>query len=199
MSESGQESAAKRDKVVQIINSVVSKVEASDTISKEEIFHEVEALQNIINQVRSDLGGTGAAEINSKHIPTATDELDAIVEATAIATSEIMDACEGIQNLCEDMPEEKSEAIHAEIIKVYEACSFQDITGQRITKVVTSLHSIEGKVSHLLEVLAKRLPGIDYKKDEEPEGDDALLNGPQLANKGVTQAEIDALLDDLFD
>ena len=78
-------------------------------------------------------------------------------------------------------------------------CSFQDITGQRITKVVSSLKTIEDKVGGLLSILAKKLPGIDYVQEEEPEGDDALLNGPQLPDQGVTQEDIDALLDDLFD
>lgn len=191
--------SAKRDKVVQIINSVVSQVETSENISREAIFQEINALQDVIDQVRRDLGGTGAADINQKHIPTATDELDAVVEATAIATGEIMDACEAIQDKSAEIEGEQGEAIASEVMKIYEACSFQDITGQRITKVVSSLKIIEEKVGGLLSILGEKIPGIDYVREEEATGDAALLNGPQLPNQGVTQDDIDALLDDLFD
>ncbi len=34
--------------------------------------------------------------------------------------------------------------------RIYEACSFQDITGQRITKVVATLKTIERKVAHII-------------------------------------------------
>ena len=36
------------------------------------------------------------------------------------------------------------------VTRIYEACSFQDITGQRITKVVTTLKVIEEKVAHII-------------------------------------------------
>ena len=35
------------------------------------------------------------------------------------------------------------------VTRIYEACSFQDITGQRIGKVVTALKAIEGRVQQV--------------------------------------------------
>jgi len=200
LTESDLENDGKREKVAEMISSFVSKVEETDHGAKTEIFKEIEALQNLIENARQDLGSTGAAEINQKHIPSATDELDAIVESTATATGSIMDSCEIIQEKASEIEHENAAIILEEVMKIFESCSFQDVTGQRTSKVVTLLHDIEERVSGMLSVLAQRLPGIEYKETEdEREGDDKLLNGPQMADKAISQDEIDALLDDLFD
>jgi chemotaxis protein CheZ len=83
--------------------------------------------------------------------------------------------------------------------EIYEACGFQDITGQRITKVVKALKDIEEKIDALVEAFGSEI--AKYKKsapEEEPEPeavtDEDLLNGPQLKEKAQTQEEIDVLL-----
>lgn len=194
----------KRTKVLEIINSVVSKVEANDTISKEAIFYELKSLEDIILDVRKDLTQTGANQIGTNDIPTATDELDAVVEATAEASGTIMDSCEAIQGIATGLDAEKAALIEAEVTKIFEACSFQDITGQRITKVVSTLKEIEVKVGSLLSILADKMPGVEYTTTPATEAvsiddPDSLMNGPQLPGQGITQQDIDALLDDLFD
>ena len=202
MSDQTKHNSYEREQVVQIINSVVSKVETAETLSKECIFNELKALQDIIVQARNDLGFSGAVDINQKHIPTATDELDAIIEATAGATGSIMDACEHIEEQCENIEGNPATEIAGEVTKIYEACSFQDITGQRITKVVTTLKEIESKVEALVGTLSNALPPVDSQTAEEPQADvndeQTLLNGPQSADKAITQDEIDKLLDDMF-
>ena len=80
--------------------------------------------------------------------------------------------------------------------QIYEACSFQDITGQRITKVVKTLKHIESKVEAILAVFGSELESLPAA-EAEPAKDEqqSLLNGPALPNSGGnTQADIDALL-----
>lgn len=140
------------------------------------------------------MGQARASDIKDKHIPTATDELDAIVEATAAATGSIMDACEVIESIAE-LPPVAAE----QVTKIYEACSFQDITGQRITKVVKTLKTIEQKVEALIGILGEDQAGSGHSVPAEEEtrvGDAALLNGPQMAGQAITQEEIDKLLGD---
>jgi chemotaxis protein CheZ len=87
------------------------------------------------------------------------------------------------------------------VTRVYEACNFQDITGQRITKVVKALQHIEQKVDGLLAIFGDGLhlatgegrEGSDLSRDE---ADRKLLNGPQLPDDASTQDEIDKLLAD---
>lgn len=180
-----------REQVVKIISSVLSKVEGAEGEQNQSIFDEVKALETIINEARRELGAARPGQISDKHIPDATDELDAVVEATAEASNTIMDACDIIQEKAGGAGE-AGDAITTEVMKIYEACSFQDITGQRITKVVKTLKEIEEKVQALVKVLNERIPVDDAA--EEDDGTVDLLAGPQLPSKAVTQDDIDALL-----
>lgn len=189
-----------RDQVIKIINSVINKVEHVGDGSRETIFKELNALQGIIQEARRDVGAMRPMDIKDKHIPVATDELDAVVQATAHATGTIMDACEVIETKASALATPEGADIANEVTKIYEACSFQDITGQRIKKVVTTLRTIEDKVSQLMEIIGDRLPGIEDAgsaggEDSKPTGDRALLNGPQLPEKAITQDDIDKLLE----
>ena len=85
---------------------------------------------------------------------------------------------------------------------VFEACSFQDITGQRITKVINTLKEIEGRVEKLIEAFGIEIAVFKEAEkqkntEEEPEkeiSDEDLLGGPQHAHEAKSQEEIDALL-----
>ncbi len=184
-----------REQVVEIINSVISKVENTGG-ARLSIFTELKDLQRIIDEARREIGNARVSEIGGKHIPTATDELDAVVEATADATGKIMDACDVINEKAAEAGGEAGDAISAEVIKVYEACSFQDITGQRITKVVTTMKTIEEKVDRLLKSLGETLPIEETQAEEEDarSEDEKLMNGPQMDDQAISQDEIDKLL-----
>ena len=189
--------AYEKDEVLKIINSVIEKVGKDGEMSKESIYHELAELQKIIEETRQGIGSSGANDITDTHIPTATDELDAVIDATAEATGSIMDACEAIEDKAAEIGGEAGEAIANHITKIYEACSFQDITGQRISKVVGALKSIETKVGALMDVLSKKVPGALRTGDNTSEQEnDGLLNGPQLPGGGVTQEDIDKLLEE---
>lgn len=182
-----------KDKVVRIINSVIEKVSQSKEREQDTLYHQLKELQGLIEQARSEIGHTRASDIKDKHIPTATDELDAIIEATAVATGCIMDACEAIEGHVATLPGDTGADISGEVTKIYEACTFQDITGQRITKVVKTLKTIEEKVDMLIGILGDEHAGEGGDEDTRM-GDEALLNGPQLAGQGISQEEIDKLL-----
>ncbi len=185
-----------KEEVVQIINSVISKVEHAEDVSRDAIFQELKDLKRIIEEAREEIGLTRPGDIKDKHIPTATDELDAVVGATAEATGTIMDCCDVISEIAGGVGDEKGSALTDEVTKIYEACSFQDITGQRITKVVKTLKVIEEKVEKLVDVLGNKAPGTSEEETggEGEGGDAALLNGPQMPDKAVTQDDIDKLL-----
>ncbi len=77
--------------------------------------------------------------------------------------------------------------------RIYEACSFQDITGQRITKVVTTLKVIEEKVAHIISTFGPNIPPM-AKTGTHVASDADLLNGPQLPANAMDQSDIDKLL-----
>lgn len=182
-----------RDQVIKIINSVLARVEPPRQDQLSGIYAELKELKRIIEDARAEIGAVGAAEISEKHIPTATDELDAVVAATADATGRIMDSCEVIESGAAAIGGEAGDIMAGEVTKIYEACSFQDITGQRIKKVVGTMRTIEEKVGRLVAALGGEAPSGSGEEDARtPE--EKLLNGPQLPGNAISQDEIDRLL-----
>lgn len=167
---------------------------------------EIRRLSEFIHAVRSDIVAVWTDEVKKEFIPTATDELDAIIEATAEATNAIMDAVEAIEKAGDGLTGEPAAKLSEGTTKVYEACGFQDITGQRITKVIKALKEIEHRVDAMVAAFGEEIgspsakaatPAPAKTKDGEgtkPVTDEDLLNGPQLKSTAKTQAEIDALL-----
>ena len=150
---------------------------------------EVSALADTIAAARDEV-----AKLRSEHesgaspIPDATDELDAIVQHTAAATETILGACEALDEMAPSLSGQAQDLIGAQTMRIYEACSFQDITGQRISKVVAALKLIEARIA--------RIAGT-YRAEQGPiEADarDPLLNGPQSAAAAMDQDAIDKLL-----
>lgn len=187
-----------REKVVKLINSVIAKVEHVEDISREQIFHELKGLKSIIDQARAELKSANVGDIKGTHIPNATDELDAIVKSTEGATMAIFSACEEIERVLPGLDEAHRNGVQEGVTKIYEACSFQDLTGQRIGKVVRSIREIDVKVTSILNVLHERMGDVDTTSTtgDTRTGDAALMNGPQLPGQAISQDDIDKLLAD---
>jgi len=182
----------KREQVVEIINSVIQRVSSTQSVDNF-LLKDIEQLKQTIDTMRSDLNGANPGKIQS-HIPGAEDELDAIVKTTESATNEIMAACEAIQQEIEQNPLQETARIESEIIRIVEACTFQDITGQRIGKIIQSLKEIDQQATELSLVLRKRFSDLTEAPEPARKNEDSLLNGPQLPGQGISQEEIDNLL-----
>lgn len=139
------------------------------------------------------------------HFGGMAEQLDAIVGATESATNTIMERMEDVGGLISDGRKVASDPkavvevldqIENRVNDVFEACSFQDITGQRISKIVNSMKFVEERVKAIIltwgrEELTKVVVSI---KKEEEDPDKKLLHGPQLPSQGVSQADVDKLL-----
>ena len=81
------------------------------------------------------------------------------------------------------------------IVKATEEATFQDITGQRVTKIARSVTYVETRVNALIQIFGKEhIESVEVETEEQSE-DEKLLKGPQLQGEGVTQDEIDKLFD----
>ena len=179
-----------------IVTSVVSTLSGGASLADLKLYHEVEALGEYIQAARREIAALRPDDINKHHLPMATDELDAVVMATAEATGIILAGMEELERIAGKLPAKRAGPVGDIVLRIYEACSFQDITGQRITKVVKTLKHIESKVEAILAVFGSELEGLP-PAEAEPAKDEhqSLLNGPALPNSGGnTQADIDALL-----
>ena len=153
-----------------------------------------------ISQTRKEIAAMGTSEQDDSKFTSATEELDAIVEATEKATSDILEAAEDIQELAwllreKDTDDEACDRLDARATDIYTACSFQDLTGQRTSKVVKTLRFLESRVHSMINIW-----GLDdIAVEERPQPEDArpdshLLNGPALRDQGVDQGEVDQML-----
>ena len=148
---------------------------------------QLQVLADFIETARREVSAVGVGDIVGQHVPAATDELDAIVLHTAEATGLILDECETLEAAVITGP--LRTVVTGTTARIYEACSFQDITGQRVAKVVHALQSIEAKVGEMLRVFGCSPVAPAAVHHPAP-----LLNGPQRSDLAMQQQEIDALL-----
>jgi chemotaxis protein CheZ len=188
----------RRDEIAEIVEAVIGSLQGDISLRDMQLYRELQSLAEFIHKAKSEIALVRPDRITDEQIQTATGELDAIVAATEQATGTILDSAEAIEELASGMtPEIGAKAADA-VTKIYEACNFQDITGQRIGKVVAALKEIEAKVDALVaafgdEFAGQRAPGDAPDEGGGKERDADLLNGPQLEGDGVSQADVDAL------
>ena len=165
------------------------------------MIEEIEILDRVIKAARSEIVALNPSEVRERQFATATDELDAVVGATEDATNTIMEAAERIEVVAEKVDEGPARQLTDAVTNIYEACGFQDITGQRIGKVVGALRQIELKVEALLAAFGDkdaraRRDRLKSELDRREGRDGGLLSGPQGQVEAQNQDDIDALFDD---
>lgn len=198
--------AMDRKQVEEIVQSVVVSLRGDLTAADLSLYQELEGLARFIQSAKAEIAALRPDEIQNEHLPSAADELDAIVGNTEEATGIILDSVEKIEAIAQKIEGENGTQIVDVVTKIYEACNFQDITGQRITKVVKTLKQIEDKVAALIGAFGDELArekaraaasapaasGAVSTATDKPSDED-LLNGPQLPNNANSQADIDSL------
>lgn len=169
---------------------------------------EIVSLVQYVRRFREEIAQMVARENDQTHFQSMSEQLDAIIGATETATDSILQSVEDIDQVieklrnCEDDAERAAlyDRITENTTSAMEACTFQDITGQRVTKIIRSMKFVEERVESLA-TLWGRDEIDDLAKDinlhkEEPTGDDALLNGPALPEEeSISQDDIDKLFD----
>ncbi len=181
------------DRIEAAVRAVLGSMAGDLTAREAALLAELEALGRTIVRAKAEIAALSVDDITGAHIPSATDELDAIVGHTAEATNEILDCCEVLERLQSEVPEAAATALQGAVTRIYEACSFQDITGQRIGKVVSALKAIEARVEAAVANASGRPATPPPAAAPRTEGQE-LANGPQLPGGGTSQAEIDRLL-----
>jgi chemotaxis protein CheZ len=177
--------------IEKIVESILSSLETDITDLDRMMYHEISTLTKYIREARSNIANI-PYEIRKQDIPKATDELDAVVLATDGAADKIMDAAEQIELIAKSVDSEASKKLSDAVTLIYEACSFQDITGQRILKVVQTLKHIEKKLEELFTSYSKGIVKSVVK--EINACDHSFLGGPQLPKDAKNQDEIDEIL-----
>ena len=182
---------AKADVVAEIVVSILSSMSGDMSAREATLLHEIGTLGQAVADARQEIAALRVDDITMSYIPCATDELDAIVAHTAAATESILEVCETLDTLGAAMDGAAAAKLQDATVKIYEACSFQDITGQRITKVVATLKTIESAIARIVDTFGIAPAPATPKQRVQKEG---LLNGPQLPAAAMDQSDIDKLL-----
>lgn len=136
----------------------------------------------------------------SELFPAIAKELDAVVAATSESANGIMEAAESIGGVVAGLGKKKTQILNDAVTAIFEACSFQDITGQRIANVRTHFQNVEHNIQGVLAAMgdpearrriSERASEMNANAQSE---DEKLLNGPQLEGEGISQEAIDKLL-----
>jgi len=176
------------------LDRVIHQLQTLQSPHKDTLLSVLQYLSDHIRLTRSEIGALRQDGGNQQLFGNTADELEEIVTETARAANEIMDAAEMVEKVAATVDPAAGTALMDAVTKIYEASSFQDITGQRITKVVRVLQSLETKLASLADAFG---PATGVGTAKAPEGDQALLNGPQLNKNASSQSDIDALFETL--
>ena len=170
----------------------------------DQLKQEFDALWRYIQRVRQEIAAIDRPADEDHHFDSTADQLDAIVKATEEATNTIMEAMESNEDAIGKLRKRISESdqlalldqIAANGSEVFKACSFQDITGQRVNKVVKSIAYVDQRIDALVNLWGKeQLAEVEVLAGQEKTPEQQMLNGPQLAGIGLSQDDIDSLFD----
>lgn len=165
---------------------------------------ELDEIYEAISKTKREIASMHVSGFEGDDMNRVTDELGAVVTGTETATENILTAAETIDDRAGTLSamlsrEDQGLAvdIQDQVVQIFESCNFQDLTGQRITKVVNTLRFIEDRIMRMMDIWG----GLEGFKDVEivdelrREGDEALLNGPALEGQDdvASQDDIDAL------
>lgn len=166
---------------------------------------ELDLIHDAISRTKREIAVLHGKSFNGQEMARVNGELGAVVGGTEQATQQILEAVEAIDqaatalssNVTPDQQKLLSEEIQERVVSIFEACNFQDLTGQRINKVMQTMKFIEQHICEMMNIWG----GVDAIKAHAPpvadtrEGDARLLNGPRLDGETghASQDDIDAM------
>ena len=173
------------------------------TSEESRLKRELVGLFGHLNQLRRELASLHGG--NDQNFASMAETLDDIVQNTEVASNTILESMEAIDAMLESFrgtgdPEVAAacDRINDRINQVYEACSFQDLTGQRISRLVKALTFIEERVNNMIKVwgreeISKVIEEVKREKSMTKDLDALLVHGPQSAATAISQSEVDKL------
>ena len=168
---------------------------------------ELDLIHDAIDRTKREIAVLHGKSFNGEEMAKVSGELGAVVGGTEQATQQILDAAESLDQAASalskvdsvDQQKGLADDIQERVVSIFEACNFQDLTGQRISKVMITMKFIEQHINAMMDIWG----GVDAIKAHAPQfidtrdEDSKLLNGPKLTGDvgHASQDDIDALFD----
>ncbi len=166
---------------------------------------ELGAIYDAVKRTKHEIAMLHVTSFSSPQVGRVTHELGAVVGGSEDATHRILEAGEEIEEIAATLSaalknlqdRDLARDIQDQVTRIFEACNFQDLAGQRITKVIATLKFIEDHIIRMMDIWG----GIEQFKDAVPaavaerDSHPKLVNGPKLdgAHGHVSQDDIDAM------
>ena len=141
------------DEISDVVESRLAAIGSDSSAAGVHVMTELESLSTYIHSTLNEIAAFGPDEVKDEYLSMAAGELDAIITATSEATHAIMDATDTIDQAVSDASPEVKAKVQDGITVIFEACGFQDITGQRISRVVMALQHIEERIDGLISAV----------------------------------------------
>ena len=167
----------------------------------QELARELAVIQSVILRNMRELSAL-IHDGNDRRMTRAAGELGAAVESMETATQKILASAEAVDDcaralasvLNDDYHHGLAQDVQDHVVRIYEACNFQDLAGQRIGKVIAMLMTVEER----LVAMIQRHGGAGSAQPvqaSKPAQSSGLINGPRLdgASGHASQIDIDAL------
>jgi chemotaxis protein CheZ len=137
--------------------------------------HELAAIRDAITRSERELAalrsGVPAPRLQ-QDLGAAITDMDQATQKILHATETIDESARALQaSLQNDYNRGLAQEVLEQAVKIYEACNFQDLAGQRITKAIAALQNVERHLDHLCEI---------WGKVEHAPAQAKLVNGPKL-------------------
>lgn len=170
------------------------------TVTDKRLKSEISNLSQYIERFRQEIARLNKGDPDS-NFQNMSDHLDAIISHTDSATHAILQNLEEISDLVCQIQEKATDQetnglcdqAMEKATNAMENCTFQDITGQRVTKIIRSMKFVEERVVAMVELMGR--DSVEKEASELPpeEEENSLLNGPQLPGNAISQDDIDKL------
>ena len=121
---------------------------------------ELDLIHDAINRTKREIAILHGKSFDGEEMAKVNGELGAVVGGTEQATQQILKPPKRStrrpralsKNISPDQQKLLSEEIQERVVSIFEACNFQDLTGQRISKVMSTMKFIEQHINDMMDI-----------------------------------------------
>jgi chemotaxis protein CheZ len=159
------------------------------------LHHDLDRIASYVAHLRAEIDALGAHELHGVELPAAGKELVAVVEATETAANDILQGAEAVMTAQLPDSDAYKAFVNARMLALIEACSFQDLTGQRISKVCDALQRMQRRLARFADVARTNTPAPARAVHLPPAGAPGQTGvfAFGAARRPMSQSEIDQL------
>ncbi len=152
-------------------------------------------MADAIARTRAEVAALSGADHGESRLTVASEALDSIVRATEKATSDILGAAEAVQEAAWTLRETGADGalcdeLDRHATQIYTACSFQDLTAQRTSRIVHTLRYLEDRIASMIGIWGHDEGVPDLDADTRIRRDTATT-----LDAALDQTDVDRFLD----